>query len=105
MFLNDYDINSFFEGAIRHVGTILSIKDIELKSAVEIYSEIKIMNSELALTLKDFINAYREWYLFHKNNDDKTIKMYPVPRAELEKLIVKRDEKRELLKTKIKEIE
>ena len=84
-----YDLNNFFAQVIRISAESLGISDTNWKTGVELLDEINKTNPTAGMHLREFMEAYSDWYDFNfdnngvgiKKNQDDVQKSQPLERA------------------------
>lgn len=87
----------------RNISRKLKIEDPDFKSAPELIEAIKRLDSETYGLMDVFLNAYHEWYNFHKKVDQegKAGNLSGTETEELANLIKTKDSARKNLMDKI----
>lgn len=100
MYMTENDVAIVFRDALKRVGSCLGVANIDLKSNAELYEEIANSGSDLIPLLNDFFNAYRAWYNYHLERDEKET-FSDKEQAEVQQLMSVRNTTRNNLITKL----
>jgi hypothetical protein len=66
MFITELEMIGMLRSAVRITANKLQIADVDWKSGEELLAEIEEKDRETYNHLRAFLNAYIDWYRFHK---------------------------------------
>ena len=67
MFITEYDVEATLQFAVRYTAQRLLISDTEWKTIHELREEIRQREPEIGRKLAEYIEAYSQWYQWHKS--------------------------------------
>jgi hypothetical protein len=104
MVISEADVKLLFRFAIERAGDAVGVRASLGVGTDVILGEIRLRNASLANALKEFLNAYGEWFHSHQDMDaaGKQGRMSAVEHDQLVKLSTGKDRAREAF---IKELE
>jgi len=106
MILTRNEVAGLIQYAIHKTASTLGISDIEWKTTDELLSLIKLKDNQTYDLLTAFIEAYSDWFGFHKEMErlGNTGKLEPWDAQTLVQKIKQRDETREAIRARLKQI-
>jgi len=99
MNISELEVVSLLQLAVHETATKLGIADVRWKGVDELLQEIAERDRLTCNELKAFLNAYIEWYRFHKGLEEvgKADNLDMQETAELARLVGVRNETREAI--------
>jgi len=97
MLHTEMEVVGLLQSAVRQTATKLRNADVEWKSVEELLDEIADRDRETYNLLQSFLNAYIEWFRFHKRIEElgKQGRLDPQEHEELARLVGNRNRTRE----------
>jgi hypothetical protein len=107
MYITEHEVTGLLQFAVRHTATKLKVQNADWKAIDELLEEINAISSEIHSALVTFIDAYLDWYRFHKRIHDagKEGQLDPDEQDELHALIKNRDATRNAILKLLGEIQ
>ena len=106
MLISDYDVEATLQFAIRYTASRLGATETEWKTVHELREEIGQLDPEIGRLLSEYIDAYLNWYRWHKEIDrtGKQGALTADEQRELVDLTAARDRTRSVIANRIREL-